>query len=186
MAGGCKCCQSLGTVSAVAATSPGAPLTMPYASNCPQPDCVQGIAPTRACARNCPQQDLVQPCLKAAMTCGCICMQAQIVQILLDALKLEHALSLPPVLHLLSCLARDLQQDFLPYIPRLLASITQLVDSGEQALPTTASWQQLRQRRTGSWQPACGTSHLHVTAVDSFSTCLVLLIHVLEQCSTSS
>ena len=97
-------------------------------------------------------------------------MQAQIVQILLDALKLEHALSLPPVLHLLSCLARDLQQDFLPYIPRLLAAIMQLVDSGEQALPTTASWQQLRQCRTCFWQPACGTSHLHITAVDSFST----------------
>lgn len=56
--------------------------------------------------------------------------QVQIVTILLDALKLEDASSLPPVLHLLSCLARDLQQEFLPYVARVLAALTQLVDSG--------------------------------------------------------
>lgn len=57
-------------------------------------------------------------------------MQAQIVSILLSAVQLKAAQSLPPVLHILSCLARDLQQDFLPYLPRVLETFTQLVDSG--------------------------------------------------------
>ena len=58
------------------------------------------------------------------------CMQEQIVDILLQAVKVEAAISLPPILHVLSCLARDLQQDFLPYLPRLLSTATNLVSSG--------------------------------------------------------
>ncbi|KAL0044331.1 hypothetical protein WJX82_000142 [Trebouxia sp. C0006] len=61
--------------------------------------------------------------------------QAQIVDILLSAIKLEAAISLPPILHVLSCLARDLQQDFLPYLPRVLTSLSDLVDSGADRHP---------------------------------------------------
>ena len=57
-------------------------------------------------------------------------LQAQIVHILLDAIKLESAIGLPPILHVLSCLARDLQQDFLPYLPRVLSTFSDLVDAG--------------------------------------------------------
>ena len=60
----------------------------------------------------------------------CNIVQVQIVTILLDALKLENASSLSPVLHLLSCLARDLQQEFVAYIGRVLAALTELVQSG--------------------------------------------------------
>lgn len=58
------------------------------------------------------------------------CMQEQIVDILLQAVKVEAAISLPPILHVLSCLARDLQQDFLPYLPRVFTTATNLVNSG--------------------------------------------------------
>ena len=61
---------------------------------------------------------------------ACVPPQAQIVDILLSAIKLEAAISLPPILHVLSCLARDLQQDFLPCLPRVLTSLSDLVDSG--------------------------------------------------------
>ena len=57
-------------------------------------------------------------------------MQAQIVDILLGAVKVEAAISLPPILHVLSCLARDLQQDFLSYLPRVLTTLCSLVESG--------------------------------------------------------
>ncbi|KAL0018407.1 hypothetical protein WJX79_009395 [Trebouxia sp. C0005] len=65
--------------------------------------------------------------------------QAQIVDILLSAIKLEAAISLPPILHVLSCLARDLQQDFLPYLPRVLTSLSDLVDSGADRHPELLS-----------------------------------------------
>lgn len=57
-------------------------------------------------------------------------MQKQVLDILLEAVKVEAAISLPPILHVLSCLARDLQQDFLPYLPRVLTTATNLVNSG--------------------------------------------------------
>ena len=62
-------------------------------------------------------------------------MQAQIVDILLGAVKLESAISLPPILHVLSCLARDLQQDFLSYLARVLSKLCSLVESGTALLP---------------------------------------------------
>ena len=62
--------------------------------------------------------------------------QAQIVDILLGAIKLEAAISLPPILHVFSCLARDLQQDFLPYLPRVLTTLTDLVHSGLYSPPS--------------------------------------------------
>ncbi|KAL0035339.1 hypothetical protein WJX77_001780 [Trebouxia sp. C0004] len=65
--------------------------------------------------------------------------QAQIMDILLGAIKLEAAISLPPILHVLSCLARDLQQDFLPYLPRVLTSLSDLVDSGADRHPELLS-----------------------------------------------
>lgn len=58
------------------------------------------------------------------------CLQAQVIDIVLEAVKVEAAISLPPILHVLSCLARDLQQDFLPYLPRVLSTATNLVNSG--------------------------------------------------------
>lgn len=64
------------------------------------------------------------------------CAQAKIVDILVSAVKIEAAISLPPILHVLSCLARDLQDDFLAYIPRVLASITDLVHSGATLHPS--------------------------------------------------
>ena len=57
-------------------------------------------------------------------------LQAQIVNILLSAVKIEAAVSLPPILHVLSCLARDLQNDFLPHLPHVLATATDLIHSG--------------------------------------------------------
>ena len=52
------------------------------------------------------------------------------METLLGALRLEAAISLPPILHILSCLARDLQQDFLLYLPRVLNTLSNLVESG--------------------------------------------------------
>lgn len=73
----------------------------------------------------CKRQPTVTNCVRYVV-------QAQIVDTLLTAVKLKNALSLPPILHLLSCLARDLQQDFLPYIPRVLAVLTGLIESGKR------------------------------------------------------
>lgn len=44
---------------------------------------------------------------------------------------MKAALSLEPILILLSTLARDLQSDFLPFIPRILSSYADLVDEGK-------------------------------------------------------
>lgn len=43
------------------------------------------------------------------------------VDLLLAAVRPEAALSLPPVFDLLAVLARDLQQEYLPLLPRVLA-----------------------------------------------------------------
>ena len=70
-------------------------------------------------------------------------MQAQIVDILLGAVNIKAAISLPPILHIISCLARDLQQDFMQYLPRVLQQATDLVDSGagsSTAWRTSASY----------------------------------------------
>ena len=43
---------------------------------------------------------------------------------------MEAGLSLEPILVLVAALARDLQADFLPYVPRLAAALTVLVEQG--------------------------------------------------------
>ena len=61
-------------------------------------------------------------------------MQDDIADILLGAIRLEAGLSLEPILVLVAALARDLQADFLPYVPRLAAALTVLVEQGEWPL----------------------------------------------------
>ena len=53
-----------------------------------------------------------------------------IVDTLLERVHMGAALSLEPLLALLGTLARDLQADFLPCLPRILSSFSQLVDEG--------------------------------------------------------
>ena len=43
-------------------------------------------------------------------------------------------LSLEPILMLVAALARDLQADFLPFVPHLAAALTELVEPGERTL----------------------------------------------------
>lgn len=50
--------------------------------------------------------------------------------ILLGAVRMDAALSLEPVLALLSVLARDLQEDCVPYVPRIIDSLMDLVEQG--------------------------------------------------------
>ena len=47
---------------------------------------------------------------------------------------MEAGLSLEPILVLVAALARDLQADFLPYVPRLAAALTVLIEQGEAPL----------------------------------------------------
>ena len=47
---------------------------------------------------------------------------------------MEAGLSLEPILILVAALARDLQADFLPYVPRLAAALTVLIEQGERRL----------------------------------------------------
>ena len=65
---------------------------------------------------------------------GQCCMQADIVDTLLQSIKMQAALSLEPLLMLLGILARDLQADYLPYIPRILTAFSNLVDAGNTNL----------------------------------------------------
>lgn len=50
---------------------------------------------------------------------------------------MDAALSLEPILALLSVLARDLLDDFIPYVPRVIDALTHLVEQG--AAPLTAT-----------------------------------------------
>lgn len=52
------------------------------------------------------------------------------------------ALSLEPLLDLLGTLSRDLQQDFLPFIPRVCTALADLVDEGESAAKVERQGQQ--------------------------------------------
>ena len=54
---------------------------------------------------------------------------------LLGSVHMRAVLSLEPIVMLLSALARDLQADFLPYIPRILSSYSDLVDNGASPFP---------------------------------------------------
>ena len=61
-------------------------------------------------------------------------MQDDIADILLGAIRMKAGLSLEPILVLVAALARDLQADFLPYVPRLAAALTVLIEQGERSL----------------------------------------------------
>ena len=60
--------------------------------------------------------------------------QNEIANILLEAICMEAGLSLEPILVLVAALARDLQADFLPYVPRLAAALTVIVEQGGMPL----------------------------------------------------
>ena len=57
----------------------------------------------------------------------------ELLDILLSPLGLGAALSLEPLLELTGTLARDLQDDFLPHLPRVAAVLADLVDEGAAA-----------------------------------------------------
>ena len=54
----------------------------------------------------------------------------EVLAVLLGLLTLPQRLSLEPACALLGALARDLQGDFLPQLPRVLAQFADLVDEG--------------------------------------------------------
>ncbi|BDA46529.1 probable small subunit processome component 20 homolog at N-terminal half [Coccomyxa sp. Obi] len=58
-----------------------------------------------------------------------------VVEILLGAVRMDAALSLEPILALLSVLARDLLDDFVPYVPRVINALTNLVEQGADREP---------------------------------------------------
>ena len=60
---------------------------------------------------------------------ACRCQDA-VVDILLGAVRMDAALSLEPVLALLSVLGRDLQNDCVPFVPRIIDALTGLVEQG--------------------------------------------------------
>ena len=71
------------------------------------------------------------------MTFACRCQNA-VVDILLGAVRMDAALSLEPTLALLSVLARDLQEDCVPYAPRIIDALTDLVEQGALRLSPPA------------------------------------------------
>ena len=65
--------------------------------------------------------------------------QDAIASALLAAVHKEAGLSLEPLLILVAALARDLQADFLPFVPRLAAALTELVEQGAHILMAAPS-----------------------------------------------
>ena len=61
--------------------------------------------------------------------------QDAVVDVLLGAVRIEAALSLEPILELLAALARDLQADFVPFMPRVAAALSDLVEQGAAPFP---------------------------------------------------
>lgn len=57
-------------------------------------------------------------------------MQAEIFDLVLDRINVLAVLSLEAVMHVAAALARDLQQDFLQYLPRFLTALTKLMSEG--------------------------------------------------------
>ena len=57
--------------------------------------------------------------------------QDAIAGALLTAVRMEVGLSLEPILILVAALARDLQADFLAFMPRLAGALTELVENGK-------------------------------------------------------
>eukprot|EP00887_Chlorella_sp_A99_P000887 scaffold5.g887.t1 len=56
--------------------------------------------------------------------------QNEVLDLLLGGLRMDAALSLEPLLELVGVLARDLQEEFLPHLPRVAAALADLVDEG--------------------------------------------------------
>ena len=52
------------------------------------------------------------------------------MRLLLDTVTLDARLSLEPVFVLIAVLARDLQADCIPFLPRILSKFSDFVDSG--------------------------------------------------------
>lgn len=57
--------------------------------------------------------------------------QAEIFDLILERIHVRAVLSLEAVLHVAAALVRDLQQDFLQYLPRFLAALTRLMSEGQ-------------------------------------------------------
>ena len=64
--------------------------------------------------------------------------QEAVANTLLAAVHMEAGLSLEPLLILVAALARDLQADFLPFVPRLAAALTELTEQGMPVLLAAA------------------------------------------------
>lgn len=62
--------------------------------------------------------------------------QDAIAGTLLTAVRMEAGLSLEPILVLVAALARDLQADFLAFMPRLAGALTELVENGKNLCAT--------------------------------------------------
>ena len=62
-------------------------------------------------------------------------LQDKILEILLRHVDMEAVLSLEPIFMLVGALARDLQADFLPYLPEIFSTYADLVDKGGQFSP---------------------------------------------------
>ncbi len=56
------------------------------------------------------------------------------MEALLQHINLTAVLSLEPIFMLIGALARDLQADFLPYIPQIFCAYSELVDNGAASL----------------------------------------------------
>lgn len=72
---------------------------------------------------------------------------------------MEALLSLEPALELLGTLARDLQGDYLPLLPRVLGALADLVDAGGWRLGR--GWAERGfdlSRRGGGWRAAAARS----------------------------
>ena len=52
------------------------------------------------------------------------------MKILLRHVDMKAILSLEPIFMLIGAMARDLQADFLPYLPRIFSTYSELVDNG--------------------------------------------------------
>ncbi len=93
------------------------------------------------------EMQLTMPHAMPAENAGCICFRARSSHnrtvhlrtlplplsspgILLGCLRMEALLSLEPALELTGTLARDLQGDYLPLLPSVLAALADLVDEG--------------------------------------------------------
>lgn len=55
------------------------------------------------------------------------------MQILLDGIRMKATHSLEALLSLLGSLARDLQADYLPFVPRIFTRLSDLIDEGADA-----------------------------------------------------